>query len=129
MESHRPDEESEERRSSTDDDLTEVVATWRSEPHHVASGRTERAEGVGFEPTDESPRQRFSRPSQSTTLPPLRGFPSIDLVSGVDRLARGLSFERPAFEIDVLVHVDQVWGSGVWVFVFDPIVRMGDVGD
>src|SRR4051812_12767049 len=31
------------------------------------------AEGAGFEPADESPRLRFSRPVHSTTLPPLRG--------------------------------------------------------
>jgi hypothetical protein len=30
------------------------------------------AEGVGFEPTVRFHAQRFSRPSQSTTLPPLR---------------------------------------------------------
>ena len=30
------------------------------------------AEGVGFEPTVESPPQRFSRPSPSTARPPLR---------------------------------------------------------
>jgi hypothetical protein len=30
------------------------------------------AEGEGFEPPVRFPAQRFSRPSQSTTLPPLR---------------------------------------------------------
>ena len=30
------------------------------------------AEGVGFEPTERSHAQRFSRPPHSTTLPPLR---------------------------------------------------------
>ncbi len=31
------------------------------------------AEGVGFEPTNDSRRCRFSRPVRSTSLPPLRG--------------------------------------------------------
>lgn len=30
------------------------------------------ADGEGFEPPDELPRQRFSRPSHSTTLPTIR---------------------------------------------------------
>ena len=34
------------------------------------------AEGVGFEPTDGVTRQRFSRPSQSTALAPLRSAPA-----------------------------------------------------
>ena len=32
----------------------------------------QKAEGVGFEPTVGLPPQRFSRPSQSSTLAPLR---------------------------------------------------------
>ena len=31
------------------------------------------AEGVGFEPTNELPRCRFSRPMLSTAQPPLQG--------------------------------------------------------
>src|SRR5262249_26692832 len=34
--------------------------------------REKRAEGAGFEPANASRRLRFSRPMQSTTLPPLR---------------------------------------------------------
>ena len=32
------------------------------------------ADGEGFEPPDELPRQRFSRPSHSTALPPILNF-------------------------------------------------------
>ncbi len=38
--------------------------------HHT--GDLQKAEGVGFEPTVGLPPQRFSRPSQSSTLAPLR---------------------------------------------------------
>src|SRR5437899_2713411 len=34
------------------------------------------AEGAGFEPANELPRCRFSRPMHSTALPPLRRRPS-----------------------------------------------------
>ena len=32
------------------------------------------ADGEGFEPPDELPRQRFSRPSHSTALPTIQNF-------------------------------------------------------
>jgi hypothetical protein len=42
------------------------------------------AEGVGFEPTVRFHAQRFSRPSQSTTLPPLhKGYWSGELLHQV----------------------------------------------
>ncbi len=45
-----------------------ILAQWgqRNIPHKTV------AEEEGFEPPDESPRQRFSRPPHSTTLPLLR---------------------------------------------------------
>ena len=37
------------------------------------------ADGEGFEPPDELPRQRFSRPSHSTALPPILNFSQLIL--------------------------------------------------
>src|SRR6267378_5806887 len=56
---------------------TKVSATsiWRPDtaPSSPANLRHEMAERVGFEPTVRLHAQRFSRPSRSTTLAPLRG--------------------------------------------------------
>ena len=41
------------------------------------------AEGRGFEPPDPVKGQRFSRPPQSTTLPPFRD--DFSIASGVER--------------------------------------------
>jgi hypothetical protein len=59
------------------------------------------AEGAGFEPADELPRLRFSRPVHSTTLPPLRGSEcrwSARAAGGPDVVELGLvEREQPAF--------------------------------
>ena len=49
--------------------LVKVRSTLTSD----ASGASESAAGVGFEPTDELPRQRFSRPHRSAAPAPRRG--------------------------------------------------------
>src|SRR3990167_5063093 len=46
-------------------------------PPDCTSRLNQMAERVGFEPTDRLPDQRFSRPSHSTTLAPLRRFQSL----------------------------------------------------
>jgi hypothetical protein len=63
------------------------------------------AEGVGFEPTEGLTLQRFSRPSQSTTLAPLRI--SIGLDAGRGPTNHGFtSGSLTDFLDDVFGHVD-----------------------
>jgi len=78
-------------------------------------------EGVGFEPTDVSRRQRFSRPSRSTTLAPLldsdNAMPRVRLLADlvddifghedrdVDRHGDGDGVARPGVDLDQLAVV------------------------
>ncbi len=64
------------------------------------------AEGVGFEPTVRFHAQRFSRPSQSTTLPPFRDVLAVfagamhhsaDLVKRHSRSVAGFSLIQQRF--------------------------------